>query len=82
MWQAGLLAGAGFLLSLVLYGAGAAAVQQHFAPVLRDGQVALALENWHFAVAAILTLLLAVPPALVTGFKAAGTEPSEALREI
>lgn len=82
MWQAGLLAGAGFLLSLVLYGAGAAAVQQHFAPVLRDGQVALALENWHFAVAAILTLLLAAPPALVTGFKAAGTEPSEALREI
>lgn len=82
MWQAVLLAVTGFALSLAVYAAGAAAVQQHFAPVLRTGQVALALESWHFVAAALLTLLLAAPTALVTGFRAAGTEPSEALREI
>ena len=82
MWQAALLAAGGFVLSLGVYAIGATAVQQHFAPVLRDGQVALSLESWHFAAAGLLTLMLAIPPALLTGFRAAGTEPSEALREI
>ena len=41
-----------------------------------------AIQIVFIVAAALLTLLLAAPTALVTGFRAAGTEPSEALREI
>lgn len=82
MAQAGLLALAGYGLSLAVYGVGALAVQGYFAPLLRDGQAALALAPWHFAAAALATLALALPAALATGFRAAATEPSEALREV
>ncbi|MBU0725330.1 MAG: lipoprotein ABC transporter permease [Alphaproteobacteria bacterium] len=82
MAQAGMVALAGYGLSLAVYGAGAIAVQSYFAPLLQDGQAAISLEPWHFAAAGLATLALALPSALATGFRAAATEPSEALREV
>ncbi|MDO9502941.1 ABC transporter permease, partial [Falsiroseomonas sp.] len=64
MAQAGLVALAGYGLSLAVYGVGAVAVQSYFAPLLQDGQAAISLEPWHFAAAGLATLALALPSAL------------------
>ena len=80
--QAAMIAGLGMLGAFALYLVGAWAINLHFAPVLREGQVAASLEPHHLLVAALAGLAFTLLPAALAGWKVTRIEPSEALREI
>jgi putative ABC transport system permease protein len=80
--QAAAIALAGALLGMLLALAGMAAINAHYLPDLRPGQLAARLRPEHLAVALAATLGLVGLPAAVAAWLVSRVEPAEALREV
>ncbi|MEM8800695.1 MAG: hypothetical protein AAGF15_11520 [Pseudomonadota bacterium] len=77
-----MIAGAGVLLSFVVYGLMNVSINGYFSTALEEGTKAASLEASHFLLAMTFTLAAALIPAMITARRTAKIDATEALREL
>ena len=76
-----IIAAAGSVISIMMYGAAALGLNTLFSNVFMQGELCRLLPE-HFMTSAGLTLLLAVLVSIVGGLRASFIQPSENLRDV
>jgi putative ABC transport system permease protein len=80
--QSAVIAALAFVLATLAYFGGAAAFNRSLGQNLAGQGYVCRLEPWHFAAAALATLLVSLIAALAAGFRASRIDPAECLRDL